>query len=144
MHLGFLDRPFVPHNLMSSKGSPVPLLKFQVAHILRILISSGSKKKEPKYACLGETRASHSHKTWRFLPLLHSSNIRGINQPHWVQISSPCVLCPVRRPVSTLDCVLLKDRNLVFVVGLGPKVKFWACLWVLIRPQKQTQWLQKN
>jgi len=63
MHLGLLDRPFVPHNLMSSKGSPVPLLKFQMARILRILTSSGSKKKQPKYACLSETRASHSHKT---------------------------------------------------------------------------------
>ena len=29
------------------------------------------------------------------------------------------MLCPVRRPVTTLDCVLLKDRNLVFAVGLG-------------------------
>jgi len=30
----------------------------------RLIKSSGSKKKEPKYECLSEARASHSHKTW--------------------------------------------------------------------------------
>jgi hypothetical protein len=38
------------------------------------------------------------------------------------------VLCPVRRPVTTLDCVLLKDSKLVFVVGLGPENNIRACL----------------
>ena len=42
------------------------------------------------------------------------------------------VLCPVRWQVTTLDCVLLKDRSLVFAGGLGHKISFWACLWVLI------------
>jgi len=27
MHLGLIDRPFVPHNLISIQESPVPLLK---------------------------------------------------------------------------------------------------------------------
>ena len=36
------------------------------------------------------------------------------------------MLCPVRRPVATLDCV--------YAVGLGPKINFKARLWVLIRP----------
>ena len=51
-----------------------------------------------------------------------------------------CILrvCPVRRQVTTLDCVLLKDRSLVFAIGLGPKISFWACLWVLIRPHHTT------
>jgi len=30
-------------------------------------------------------------------------------------------LCPVRRSITTLGCVLLKDNNLVFAVGLGPE-----------------------
>jgi hypothetical protein len=34
----------------------------------------------------------------------------------------------------TLVCVLLKDRSLVLVVGLGPEICFRACLWVTIRP----------
>jgi hypothetical protein len=41
------------------------------------------------------------------------------------------VLCLSRRPVTTLDCVLLKDRNRAFVAGLGPKINSRSCLWVL-------------
>jgi len=44
MHLGLIDRPFVPHNLISAQYSPVPLQKFQMAPRLRILMSFGSKK----------------------------------------------------------------------------------------------------
>ena len=44
MHLRFIDRPFVPHNLTSTQDSPVPLLKFQMAPRLKILMASGSKK----------------------------------------------------------------------------------------------------
>jgi hypothetical protein len=31
MHLGFKNGPFVPHNLIPVQGSPVPLLKSQMA-----------------------------------------------------------------------------------------------------------------
>jgi hypothetical protein len=44
MHLGLIDRAFVPHNLISTQESPVPLLNFQMAPRLKILMSSGSKK----------------------------------------------------------------------------------------------------
>jgi hypothetical protein len=44
MHLGLIDGSFVPHNLISIQESPVSLLKFQMAHRLKILMSSGSKK----------------------------------------------------------------------------------------------------
>jgi hypothetical protein len=42
---------------------------------LILLMSSGSKKKEPRFACLSEDKASHSQRMWaeRFLPLLHTS-----------------------------------------------------------------------
>jgi hypothetical protein len=40
------------------------------------------------------------------------------------------VLCPLRRPVNTLDCVPLKDRSLVFATGLGLEINFRAFLWV--------------
>jgi hypothetical protein len=43
--LGF--EPFVPHNLILGLRNPVPLLKFQMAPILRFLISSGSKRSKP-------------------------------------------------------------------------------------------------
>ena len=45
MHLGLIDGPFVPHNLISTQQSPVPLLKFQMVPRLKILMSSGSKKR---------------------------------------------------------------------------------------------------
>jgi hypothetical protein len=44
MHLGLIDRPYVPHNLVSTQEGPVPLLQLQTAPSLKILMSSGSKK----------------------------------------------------------------------------------------------------
>jgi len=44
MHLGLIDRPFVPHNLISTWESLVPLLEFQMAPRLKILMASWSKK----------------------------------------------------------------------------------------------------
>jgi hypothetical protein len=43
-HLRLIDRPFVPHNLISAQESPVPLPKFQMVPRLKIVMSSGSKK----------------------------------------------------------------------------------------------------
>jgi len=45
------------------------------------------------------------------------------------------VLCPVRRPITTLDCFRLQDKNLVFVVRLGPTISFRACLCALQWPR---------
>jgi len=53
------DRPFVPHVLLLHKRGPVPLANFQMAPVFSFLISSGSKKKKPRYECLSEARASH-------------------------------------------------------------------------------------
>ena len=39
--------------------SLVPLANFQMAPVFIFLISSGSKKKEPRYNCLCEAKASH-------------------------------------------------------------------------------------
>jgi hypothetical protein len=85
-----------------------------------LLTSYGSKKKEPTYASEWKATASHS------------------SAPHLVHtglqlspIKCKClfkVLCPVRKPVTILHCVLLKDRNLVLRVGLGPKIIFRTCL----------------
>jgi len=44
MHLGLIDGPFVPHNLILAQESPVPLPKFQMAPRLKMLMSSGSNK----------------------------------------------------------------------------------------------------
>ena len=44
MHLGLIDGPFVPHNLISAQESPVPLPKLQMAPRLKTSMSSGSKE----------------------------------------------------------------------------------------------------
>jgi hypothetical protein len=55
-HICFKTRPLCP--IFCTK-----LANFQMAPILSLLISSGSKKKEPRYEGLSETRASQAHKT---------------------------------------------------------------------------------
>jgi hypothetical protein len=49
MHLGLIDRPFVPHNLISAQEIPVLLSKFQMAPRFKIVMSSGSKKGTQMY-----------------------------------------------------------------------------------------------
>ena len=44
MHLGLIDGPFVPHNLVLAQESPVALTEFQMAPRLKVLMSPGSKK----------------------------------------------------------------------------------------------------
>jgi hypothetical protein len=120
--------------------SPVLLTKFQMAPILNFLISSGSKLKEPRCACLSEAEASRSHKMWtevsssvpRFL------RVRLLLGPITYKCL-PKVLCPVRRPITTLDCALLKDDNRTPVASLGPEINSRACLCVLPRTTPQYQ-----
>jgi hypothetical protein len=45
-------------------GSLAALLKRQMAPRFCLLMSSGSRKKEPKYACLVEAKASHWQRMW--------------------------------------------------------------------------------
>ena len=109
----------------------------------KLLMSSGSKQKEPRYACLSEAKASHSHKMWAEVssPTPHFLH-KGLS-------SSPSrwrcllrVLWPVRRPVTALDWVLLKVINFALVPRLSPEKKSWACLWVSPRPRHRAPcWL---
>ena len=111
-----------------------------MARILSYLISSGSKMKEPRCACMSEAKASHSHKTWTEV----SSSV-----PHFLQVRlllSPItykcllkVLCPVSRPKTTLDYVLLNDNNRALVASLGPEINSPACLHVPQGPGHNTQ-----
>ena len=121
---------------ISNHGSLVTLLKFQMASKLRLLISSGSKKEEPRYPCLSEAKAPHSQRMWAEVSsltphLLH--NGLSSSPGRWRCLFR--VLCPVRRPVATLDWVLLKVRNLALVPRLGPEINCRACLWVSPRPR---------
>ena len=100
--------------------------------IFSFLISPGSKKKEPRYECLSETRASHAHKTSTEV----SSSVSHFQQMELLLSSVTCkrplrVLCPVRRPITTLNCVLLKDNYRALVAKLSPEISSWTCLCVL-------------
>ena len=124
-------------------GGPVVLLKFQMAPTLILLISSGSKNKEPRYACLSEARASHSQRMCAEISssaphLLHSG--LSSSPRRWRCLLR--VLCAVWRPITALNWVLLKDRNLALAPRQGPKISSRACLWVSPRPRHCTQcWL---
>jgi hypothetical protein len=95
-------------------------------------MSSGSKKKDPRYLCLSAAKASHYNKMWAEVSSL---------APHFLHIglsSRPIrwrcrlkVLWPVRRPVTALDWILLKDKNLALLIGQGPEINSRACLMVL-------------
>ena len=127
---------------ISIYGSPVALLKFQMAPRLILLMSSGSKKKSPDTHVWVKPK-HHTHK---------ECGQRSSSAPHLLHnelsdnlIRWTCflrVLCPVRRPVTALDCVLLKDRNLALAPRQGSEINSWACLWVLQRPRHYIQcWL---
>jgi len=124
---------------MSNHGSPVTLLKFQMATKLVLLILSGSKEKEPRYVCLSEAKTSHSQRMWAEVSsltphLLHSSPSR------WRCLFR--VFCPVRRTITALGWVLLKDRILALAPGLGPEISSRGCLWVSPKPRHLVQcWL---
>jgi hypothetical protein len=91
---------------ISIHGSPVTSPKFQMAPSLMLLISSGSKKEEPRYTCLNEAKTSHSQRIWAEFSscaphLLHN----GLSDS---PISWECllrVLCPVRRLIKIRLCV---------------------------------------
>jgi hypothetical protein len=52
------------------------------------------------------------------------------------------VLCSVRRPVTALECVLLKDKNLVLAPRQGTEISSRGCLRVPPKPCHCTQcWL---
>ena len=94
-----------------------------------LLMSSGSKKKEPRYTCLSEAKDSHLYRMWAEVSssaphLLHS----GLSSSPSRQRCLLRVLRPVRRPVIALDEALLKDRNLALAPSQGPKINSWACL----------------
>ena len=105
------------------------------------LMSSDSKKKEPRYTCLCAAKGSHSQRMWAEVsssaPHFLHSGLSDSPIRWWCLLR---VLCPLRRPVTALGCVLLKDRNLALAPRQGPEISSWACLWVSPRPHTQC-WL---
>jgi len=64
----------------------------------------------------------------RLPPLLHTCYLRDCRSAllHYRYLLR--VLCPVRRPITTLDCVLLEDSSLFLTVGLKLGINFPICV----------------
>ena len=110
---------------------------------LTLLTSSGSRKKEPRHICLSKAKASHSQRMWAkissLIPhFLHSGLSSSPNK--WRCLLR--VLCPVQRPVTTLDWILLKDKSFILVPGQGREINSQVCLRVFPRSRQLAQyWL---
>jgi len=124
MHLGLNWRALcAPYQLtgplcpISIQGSPVTLLKFQIAP--RFILS----KKDSRYACLSEAKASQSQCGPRFHPLLHTSyTMDCLTSPLSDGImsnkktSNDPGLCPItgRKPVPLHERKSLSVRSFLF------------------------------
>jgi hypothetical protein len=125
-------RPFIPALSAPTifHGSPAALVKRQMAPMVWLLTFSGSKKKEPRCACLIEAKASHRQRMWAEV---------SSSAPHFLHIGlsvSPIkwrclrrVLCPVRSPVTTLDWALVREKSLILLPRLGPEICSRTCRW---------------
>ena len=117
-----------------------------MAPILLFVTSSVSEKKEPRHACLIEAKASHSPRVWTEVSfsVTHSLQVGLLLNPNTYRCLLR-VLCLVRRPVTTLVWVLLKDRNRVFVAELGHQILVIrpACNRIIdILPRVSKGWLR--
>jgi hypothetical protein len=85
MHLGFKNGTFVSHNVIPGQGSPD--------------------------MCLSETKASHSQRLWAEVS---SSAPHLIHRDYWLAPLSEDVFSGCKKASNNLDCVLLKDKIVVF------------------------------
>ena len=97
-------------------------------------------QKEGTQICMSEVKASHSHKMWTevFSSVPHFLQMGLLLRP----VIYRCllkVLCPVSRPITTLDCVLLKNSNRAPIARSGPEINSQACLCVLQGPLHNTR-----
>jgi len=91
------------------------------------------------------TKASYSQRMWADVSssaphLLHS--VLSDSPIRWRCLLR--LLCPVRRPVTALDSVPLKDRNLAFAPRQGPEISSRARLLVSPRLRHDVQCWSTN
>jgi len=120
MHRGLINGPVVSHNLISAEGSPVPCLRYQMAPRLKLLMSSGPKKKEPRYAFSFSLKKSPQMNPLQVLqqgPLLRDLPVY-MAFLHNYQI--PHKNSPKYRNVSLLSKALGKERPSMFPKSGAP------------------------
>ena len=81
MHLGLIEGPFVLHSMISARGTPIHLPKFQTAFRFKHLMSSGSKKMEPRYTFCFSLKSPSKLKSSRFpnmAPMERNAYLEGL------------------------------------------------------------------
>jgi hypothetical protein len=118
VHLGLKTDPLCPTIYHYVKAALFLYQRSRWPLYLSFLVFSGSKKKEPRCACLSEAKASHSHKMWTEVPpsVPHSLQVR-LSLSHITYKCLLKLLCPIRRPITTLDCVPLTNNNQALVLS---------------------------
>jgi hypothetical protein len=116
------------------------LAKFQMAPMPSSLISSGQRSRSPGMRASVRLKPhTHTECGLRFPSQYHISYIIPlhyiIHYIHKTTLHNPMmcksllkVLCPVNRPITTLDCVHLKDICRAPIAGSGPEINSRACL----------------
>jgi len=95
--------------------------------------------------CIEDARLSVNPRHWLTLPC-SVVFIAGYNKcvvllSKWATLNA----APCRRPVMTLDCVLLKNKSQVFALRPGPEINSRACLWVQPRSHHLAEcWLSNK
>jgi hypothetical protein len=100
-HVGLINEPFVPHNLISTQESPVPLLKFQMVPRLKNLMAPKSER-NPDILLFFSLRSPSKRTPSRFpnrAPMKREAHLQGIlhisQKPHLsgspVKVPSPKV-----------------------------------------------------
>jgi hypothetical protein len=123
----FINGSFVPHYNLWEPFHFAKVPDGPQTYILNI----PSSRKEPTYAWLSKAKASYWQRIWAEVSssaphLLHSG--LSISPIKWRCLLR--VLCTVRRPVITLDCILLKDKSLALVTRHGPEINSRACFYM--------------
>ena len=87
-------------------------------------------KKPDVYVWVKPRPNTHTKRGLRFLPQYRISYMWGLLHSHFIYRCLLKVLCPVSRPITTLDCVPLKDNNRAPVARSGPEINSRARLCV--------------
>ena len=127
---------------MSNHGSPVTLQSSRWLPNLYSSYSLAPRKRSPDTRVWVRPKPHIHRECGPRFPLMPHPLHNGLSSSPSRWRCLPRVLCPVRRPVTALDWVLLKDRILALAPRIGPGISSRACLRVSPRPHHLAQcWL---
>jgi hypothetical protein len=123
------NRPFVPHINLWEPCCFTKVPDSPQTYALNVLWLQEEGAQIRMSEC--EVKASHSQRMWAEVlssaPYLLHSGLSD-SPTRWKCLFR--LLCPVERPVTALDCILLKDRSVALTPRRRPEINSRACLWV--------------